>query len=58
MRDLLPRVQSKFVQHGEILFPAEERPEYEHPKIVAAREAELAKLSKKRRKKKKEPKPD
>ena len=57
LRDLLPSVQdknvlSKFVKVGQLLFPEEERPAYEHPKVTAFREAEEAKLRGKKRKKK------
>ena len=51
--DILPRVNDKFVKLGEILFADDDRPPYEHPKIVAAREAEEAKLMTKKQKRKK-----
>ena len=48
----------KFVKLGEVIFPAEERPFYEHPSVTAAREAEEIKQNggkkKKKPKKKKE----
>ena len=54
LRDQLPRVLNKFTKVGEILFPKEERPPFEHPKIVEARNAALNKGEKKKKRKKKE----
>ena len=52
LSDLLPRVLSKFAKVGEILFPKEERPPFEHPKIIEARNAALN-IGKKKKKQKK-----
>lgn len=54
LNDILPRVNDKFTKLGELLFPAEERPPYEHPKLQAARIAEEeSKMTKKQLRKKK-----
>lgn len=46
--DLLPRVDNKFAKLGEILFLKDKGPAYEHPDVIAYKEAIAGKKKKKK----------